>query len=243
MRFDDMTVLVTGGTSGVGRATATAFADRGAAVVITGRDERRGAQVVAEIAETGGTARFVRADLRSQDEVQQLVQATGQVDVLVNDAGYWELGPTHETTEAGFDAMFDVNVKGPFFLAAAYAPLMASRGGGAIVNVSTMVAAQGAAGMAAYGASKAALEALTRSWAAEYGSRKVRVNAVALGPTRTPVTATMGPMLDTLAAAAPLGRPAEPSEIAAAIVYLAGDESSFITGAVVPVDGGRTATL
>lgn len=243
MRYSEMTVLVTGGTSGVGRATAIAFAARGATVVVTGRDEKRGADVVAEITTAGGAACFVRADLRSAGDVRHLAEATGPVDVLVNDAGYWELGPAHETTEAGFDAMFDVNVKGPFFLTAAYAPLMAARGGGAIVSVSTMVAARGAAGMAAYGASKAALEALTKAWAAEYGPQGVRVNAVALGPTRTPVTAAMGSLIDTLAAAAPLGRPAEPGEIAAAIVYLAGDESSFITGAVVPVDGGRTATL
>jgi NAD(P)-dependent dehydrogenase (short-subunit alcohol dehydrogenase family) len=243
MRFIGMTALVTGGTSGVGRETAMAFAGHGAAVVITGRDARRGQDVAAEIAAAGGTARFVRADLRSHDDVQRLAETAGPVDILVNDAGYWELGPTHETTEAGFDTMFAVNVKGPFFLTAAYAPLMAARGGGAIVNVSTMVAARGAAGMAAYGASKAALESLTHSWAAEYGPQGVRVNAVALGPTRTPVTAGLGPMLDTLAAAAPLGRPAEPSEIAAAILYLAGDASSFITGAVVPVDGGRTTTL
>jgi NAD(P)-dependent dehydrogenase (short-subunit alcohol dehydrogenase family) len=243
MQFTGKTVLVTGGTSGIGRETATAFAARGATVIVTGRDEQRGDSAVAAIVAAGGEARFVRADLRSHRDVQGLVDAAGPVDVLINDAGYWELGPTEDTTESGFDAMFDVNVKGPFFLAAAYAPLMAQNGGGAIVNVSTMVAAQGAAGMAAYGASKAALESLTRSWAAEYGPRNVRVNAVALGPTRTPVTASMGAMLETLAAAAPLGRPAEPGEIAAAIVYLAGSESSFITGAVVPVDGGRTATL
>lgn len=241
MRFADMTVLVTGGTSGVGRETAVEFARRGATVVVTGRDEQRGKEVVADLVAAGGTGRFVPADLRSTRDVRDLASAAGPVDVLVNDAGYWELGPTHETTEAGFDAIFEVNVKGPFFLTAAYAPLMAARGGGAIVNVSTMVAGRGMAGMAAYGASKAALESLTRSWAAEYGPSGVRVNAVALGPTRT--RTADGPMLDALAAAAPLGRPAEPREAAATIVYLAGDGASFVTGAVLPVDGGRTAVL
>jgi NAD(P)-dependent dehydrogenase (short-subunit alcohol dehydrogenase family) len=243
MPFHGKTVLITGGTSGVGRETAKAFAECGASVVITGRDEQRGADVVGEIESTGGSARFVRADLTSRDDVQRLVREAGPADVLVNDAGYWELGPTHETSESGFDAMFAVNVKGPFFLTAAYAPQMAAKGGGAIVNVSTMVAARGAAGMAAYGASKAALESLTQAWAAEYGPSGVRVNAVALGPTRTPVTASMGPLLDTLAAASPLGRAAEPAEIAEAIMYLAGEASSYITGAVVPVDGGRASTL
>jgi len=125
----------------------------------------------------------------------------------------------------------------------ALAPEMARRGGGAIVNVSTMVAARGAAGMAAYGASKAALEALTRSWAAEYGPAGVRVNAVALGPTRTEVARSMGDLLDTLAAASPLRRANEPSEVAEIIAYLAGDTARPLTGVVLAVDAGRTATL
>lgn len=243
MQFNGKTVLVTGGTSGVGRHTARLFAGHGATVIITGRDEQRGKAVVAEITAAGGRARFVRADLSTHKDVQRLPHEAGPVDVLINDAGYWELGPTHETTESGFDEMFAVNVKGPFFLTAAYAPLMASNGGGAVVNVSSMVASRGAAGMAAYSASKAALESLTRAWAAEYGPRKVRVNAVALGPTRTPVTASMGELLDTLAAASPLGRAAEPIEIAETIAYLAGDTASYLTGAVIPVDGGRVSAL
>jgi NAD(P)-dependent dehydrogenase (short-subunit alcohol dehydrogenase family) len=165
------------------------------------------------------------------------------VDVLVSNAGYWELGPTAETTEAGFEAMVAVNFRAPFFLTAALAPQMAARGHGAIVNVSTMVAARGAAGMAAYGASKAALEALTRSWAAEFGPAGVRVNAVALGPSRTEVTKSMGDMLDTLAAASPLGRPNEPDEVARVIAYLAGEDARPVTGTVLAVDAGRTAAL
>jgi NAD(P)-dependent dehydrogenase (short-subunit alcohol dehydrogenase family) len=167
------TVLITGGTSGIGRATAHLFHERGATVIVTGRDQTRGRAVAAE---TGG--RFIQADLTAPEDVRRLAVEAGEVDVLVNNAGYWELGPTADTTETGFDAMNAINVKAPFFLTAALAPPMAERGHGAIVNVSTMVAARGAAGMAAYGASKAALEALTRSWAAEYGPAGVRVNAV-----------------------------------------------------------------
>ncbi|GJG85905.1 short-chain dehydrogenase [Gemmatimonadetes bacterium T265] len=246
MEFDGKTVLVTGGTSGIGRATALAFAERGARVVVVGRDEARGQGVVAEIGRLdrpGPAARFVRADLTSHADVQRLVQDAGPVDVLVNNAGYWELGPTSETREAGFDQMFAVNVKAPFFLTAAYAPQMAARGGGAIVNVSTMVASRGLAGMAAYGASKAALELLTRSWAAEYGPQGVRVNAVALGPTLTPATEPMAGMLPAMVAMIPLRRAADPGEVANAIVYLASAASSYITGAVLAVDGGRAAAL
>jgi NAD(P)-dependent dehydrogenase (short-subunit alcohol dehydrogenase family) len=139
--------------------------------------------------------------------------------------------------------MFAVNVKAPFFLTAAFAPLMAGNGGGAIVNVSTMVAARGMAGMAAYGASKAALELLTRSWAAEFGPQGVRVNAVALGPTRTPASEPMADALPAMVAAIPLRRAASATEVAHTITYLASDATSYITGAVVPIDGGRTAAL
>jgi NAD(P)-dependent dehydrogenase (short-subunit alcohol dehydrogenase family) len=232
------TVLITGGTSGIGRASAQLFGDQGAEVIVSGRDEVRGREVAAA---TKG--RFIQADLSSPEDVRRLADAVGEIDVLVNNAGYWELGPSAQTTEAGFDAMVAVNFRAPFFLTAALAPRMAARGHGAIVNVSTMVAARGAAGMAVYGASKAALEALTRSWAAEFGPAGVRVNAVALGPSRTEVTRSMGDMLDTLAAASPLGRANEPDEVARVIAYLAGEQARPITGTVLAVDAGRISTL
>ena len=160
MASEPTIALITGGTSGIGRAVAQLFGRQGASVIVTGRDEVRGRDAATETA-----GRFIRADLASPGDVQRLASEAGDVDVLVNNAGYWELGPSAQTTEAGFDAMVAVNFRGPFFLTAALAPKMAARGHGAIVNVSTMVAARGAAGMAAYGASKAALDALTRSWA------------------------------------------------------------------------------
>ena len=177
------------------------------------------------------------------DVGREMIRDAGPADVLINDAGYWELGATAEISESGFDAMFAVNVKAPFFLTAAYAPQMAANGGGAMVNVSTMVAARGMVGMAAYGASKAALESFTRAWGAEYGPHGVRVNAVALGPTMTPAMDPLIHILDDMVGTIPLRRAAESTEIAQAIVFLASNESSYITGTVVPVDAGRAAAL
>ena len=143
--------------------------------------------------------------------------------------------------DSDFDAVYAVNVRAPFYLVAALAPLMAARGRGAIVNLTTMVASFGMAGMAAYGSSKAALELLTKSWAAEFGPSGVRVNAVSPGPTRTEGTAAGAEMLDALAGTAPLHRVGTPDEIAAGIVFLASDESSLVHGASLPIDGGRLA--
>lgn len=150
-------------------------------------------------------------------------------------------GPTSETTEETFDTVYATNVKVPFVLVAELAPKMADRGRGAIVNVSTMVANFGVAGMALYGSSKAALNLLTKAWAAEFGPKGVRVNAVSPGPTRTEGTAAMEDGLVQLAAAAPAGRPATPDEIADAIVFLVSPDASFVQGVVLPVDGGRLA--
>src|SRR5690348_3946226 len=240
------TALVTGGNSGIGRAVAVALAERGAHVVLSGRDGDRGEQAVTTIRAAGGTADFVKADLGDEASVRALARQAedlggGHVDILINNAGIFPFGATHETAETDFDRVFDINVKAPFFLVAELAPKMAARGNGAIVNVTTMVAEFGMANMALYGSSKAALVLLTKSWSAEYGPSGVRVNAVSPGPTRTEGTADMGEALDQLASAAPAGRPGLPEEIASAAVYLASDEASFVHGALLPVDGGRIA--
>ena len=241
MSFDGKTVLVTGSTSGIGRGAAEQFGSRGADVIVTGRDETRGCEVVAAIEADGGTARFIAADLSRPEGVQRLADAAGDVDVLVNNAGIFPFGASHEIPIDQVRAVFEFNVLAPFALVAASVPGMIRRGSGAIVNVSTMVASFGNPGMSAYGASKAALELLTKAWAAEYCPCGIRVNTVAPGPTRTPGTAGAGDMIDTLAGTLPLRRPADAREIASTIVYLASDEASFVTGAIVPADGGRVA--
>jgi NAD(P)-dependent dehydrogenase (short-subunit alcohol dehydrogenase family) len=235
-------VLITGATSGIGRATAEAFARRGAHVIISGRDPERGQQVVAEIIRSGGSAEFVAADLAQTDQVRALAAKAADADVLVNNAGIYPFGATAEIDEDTYDATFDVNVKGPFFLTASLAPRMAERGAGSVINVTTIAAETGMPGFSAYGASKAAATLLTKVWAAEYGPRGVRVNAVAPGPTRTPGTEPMSDALEQIAGAlVPLARSANADEIAEAIVFLASDKASYLNGAVVPVDGGALA--
>jgi NAD(P)-dependent dehydrogenase (short-subunit alcohol dehydrogenase family) len=165
----------------------------------------------------------------------------GHVDILVNSGGIFPFGATADTPADQIDEVFAVNVKAPYLLVAALAPAMAERGHGAIINVTTMVAAFGLNGMGLYGSSKAALVLLTKSWAAEFGPAGVRVNAVSPGPTRTEGTLPMGEALDQLAAGGPAGRPGRPEEIAAAIAFLATGQASFIHGVVLPVDGGRLA--
>jgi NAD(P)-dependent dehydrogenase (short-subunit alcohol dehydrogenase family) len=241
MALHGKTALITGGTSGIGRAVAERLAREGAEVIITGRDAARATEVVAGIESAGGTARFITADLAAFADVERLADAAGDVDVLVNNAGVFPGGPTDQTTEAAFDETFDVNVKAPFFLTAAIAPRMAARGGGSIVNISTMAATIGMNGLAAYGASKAAVESLTRAWTAEYGAQGVRINTVAPGPTRTPASAAMGEMFDILASSTPAGHAAAPEQIAAAVSFLASDDASFVYGATLAADGGRVA--
>jgi len=233
--------LVTGGTSGIGRAAAEALAREGAYVLISGRSAERGRAVVEAIKARGGEAEFVRADLASADDVRALARHASDVDILVNNAGVFPSNLTHELPESVFDETFAVNVKAPFFLTAAIAPRIAARGGGAIINVTTMVAEFGMAGLSAYGASKAAMALLTKAWAAEYGPQGVRVNAVSPGPTSTPGTDAMGDGFAAIVSTIPLGRAAEPEEIAEAIVFLASDKASYLNGAVIPVDGGRVA--
>src|SRR6266852_4711238 len=246
MTTNSLTALVTGGTSGIGRAAARKLAQLGSHVIVVGRNAERGEKTAAEIRAAGGEADFLSSDLRDASSARELARravelGNGHVDILINNAGVFPFGPTHEMTEELFDRVFSLNVKAPYFLVAELAPRMAKRGKGAIVNVSTMVADYGAAGMSLYGSSKAALNLLTKVWAAEYGPSGVRVNAVSPGPTRTEGTDAMGEGLEQLAAQAPAGRPATADEIAESIVFLATDRSSFIYGAKLAVDGGRTA--
>jgi NAD(P)-dependent dehydrogenase (short-subunit alcohol dehydrogenase family) len=240
------TALITGGTSGIGHATAKKLAQLGIHVLVVARNADRGKKTVDEIRAAGGEADFISSDLRDAASAREVAKraialGNGQVDILINNAGIYPFGPTHEMTEEQFDRVFSVNVKAPYFLVAELAPLMAKRGKGAIVNLSTMVADYGMPGMSLYSSSKAAINLLTKTWAAEYGPSGVRVNAVSPGPTRTEGTDAMGEGLEQLAAQAPAGRPATADEIAEAVVFLATDRASFIYGANLAVDGGRTA--
>ena len=241
MSLEGKRALVTGATSGIGRATAEALGREGATVLVSGRDETRGREVVDTIRAAGGEAELMAGDLSSAEGVAEVLHRAGEVDVLVNNAGVFPGGPSHEMTSSAFDEAFAVNVKAPFFLTAALAPRMAERGDGAIVNVTTMAAEFGMPGLSVYGASKAATALLTKAWAAEYGPQGVRVNAVSPGPTRTPGTDAMGDAFAQIVSTIPLGRAADADEIADAIVFLASDRASYLNGAVVPVDGGRVA--
>ncbi|MFG2306352.1 SDR family NAD(P)-dependent oxidoreductase [Actinacidiphila glaucinigra] len=240
--FSGSTALVTGGTAGIGRGVALRLAALGADVVVHGRDPERGAEVVAEAGAAGGRARFVAADLSDPGDVLRLAAVAGAVDVLVNNAGVYRFAAAADSTAEMFDLHMAVNARAPMLLVGALAPGMAERGRGAVVNLSTLAASIPARGAAVYGASKAALEIMTRVWADEFGARGVRVNAVASGPVRTPGTVEMGE--DTLAAVADstvLHRVGELDEIVEAIVFLASDRAGYVTGTVLGAYGGQRA--
>jgi NAD(P)-dependent dehydrogenase (short-subunit alcohol dehydrogenase family) len=233
------TALVTGATSGIGRATALQLAREGAEVIVHGRNAERGAQVVSEIEQAGGKARFMGADLGDSVELQRFVADLGDLDVLVNNAGSSWFGPSEDLDEDAFNTLFANNVRAPYFLVAAIAPKMAAKGSGSIVNVGSMAGEIGMAGGAAYSATKASLDAMTRSWAAEFSPRGVRINTVASGPVYTGIQ----PREQTAAVGATtiLDRAAEPEEIAEVIAFLASPRASYVTGTVLSADGGRAA--
>jgi NAD(P)-dependent dehydrogenase (short-subunit alcohol dehydrogenase family) len=233
------TALVTGATSGIGRATALKLAREGWDVVVQGRNPERGREVVATIESDGGRARFVAADLNDLEQVRRLAAEVGSVDVLVNNAGTSWFGPAAELDSEEYDILFDGNVRAAYYLVAALAPVMAARGRGSIVNVSSMAGTIGLAGGAAYGATKAALTSMTRSWAAEFSPQGVRVNAVSPGPVYS--TPAKRALIDGLAKTTLLGRGARVEEIADIIAFLVSDSASYVTGSVLTADGGRTA--
>jgi NAD(P)-dependent dehydrogenase (short-subunit alcohol dehydrogenase family) len=241
------TALVTGATSGIGRAVADVLARRGAHVIISGRSVERGQRAVMEIRAAGGSGDFVPADLTDPSAVRELAAAarevTGRINILVNNAGIYPFAGTSDTTEELFDQVYDVNVKAPLFLTAALAPHMADEGEGAIINVSTGAASMGLVGVTAYASSKAALNELTRIWAAEYGPSGVRANAVVSGVVVTEgVEAVPEAVMPALVARTPVGRAGQPGEIAEAVAYLASDVASFVNGALLAVDGGYLVT-
>src|ERR1700726_1402679 len=232
--------LVTGATSGIGRAVALQLARDGAEVRVHGRDAARGADTVKEITAAGGEASFVAADLADPADVQRLASDVGDVDILINNAGIALFGPTAEFDVAVFDKMFASNVRAAFLLVAALAPGMAARGHGSIVSLSSMAGGVGLVGGAAYGATKASLEAMTRAWAAEYSASGVRVNAIARGPVYTP-TPSGREFITALGETTPMHRASQPEEVAEVIAFLASPRASYLTGTTVAADGGRRA--
>ena len=204
-----------------------------------GRDAGRGSAVAGTIMAEGGTARCVAADLGDPAQLEELAGHMGTIDVLVNNAGFSWFGPTAELDVATFDRLFAVNVRAPYLLVAALVPKMAARGSGSIINIASMAGQIGLAGGAAYGATKASLASMTRSWAAEFSPAGVRVNAIAAGPV---LTAGAAPdRIEALGATTLLSRAARPAEIAEVIAFLASPKATYVTGAVIAADGGRTA--
>ncbi|GAB3607073.1 SDR family oxidoreductase [Conyzicola nivalis] len=237
------TALVTGSTSGIGRTTAELLAERGAHVILSGRNADRGAAAVQSIVEAGGKADFVAVDLSDISGLTEFAAevekvAGGHVDILVNNAGIYPFGPSVDFTPADFDSIYDANVKAVFFLTNALVPAMIENGGGAVVNLSSSIATKGIAGASLYASSKAAVETLTKVWSAEFGPQGVRVNSVSPGPTATEGTEVFGDAFAQYHAGTPADRLGQPREIAAAVAFLVGDDSEYIHGIVLPVDGG-----
>jgi NAD(P)-dependent dehydrogenase (short-subunit alcohol dehydrogenase family) len=232
--------LVTGATSGIGKAAAVQLALQGATVIVHGRDVTRGVAVVAEIENGGGSARFVGVELSEPAEVLRLAQEAGDVDILINNAGVPWFGPSAKLAANTLDRLFAANVQAAYLLVSVLAPQMVARGDGVIINIASRAGTIGQPDSAAYGATKAALASFARSWAAEYGPAGIRVNAISPGPVYT--GAAKRELFDASGKTTLLGRAAEPHEIADVIGFLASPRASYITGTNIAVDGGRTAS-
>jgi len=244
--------IVTGGNSGIGRAIAIAFGKEGAKVVVAARDESRGRETTEMILKGGGEAIFVRTDISKSTDVRKLIETTvkkyRRLDVLANAAGIWELGTVVDTSEEVWDRIVNTNMKGSFLTMKYAIPEMILSGGGSIVNVSSVGGVSGFYNEFAYGASKGGLVLMTKDAALDFAAKNIRVNCICPGASDTPMTQnwlktspSAKEELNKLIEAVPIKRLIEPEEVANAAVFLASDESSGITGAVVPVDGGYLA--
>jgi NAD(P)-dependent dehydrogenase (short-subunit alcohol dehydrogenase family) len=252
MRFEGKVALITGGTSGIGRAAALAFAREGARVVITGRSAERGVEVVERIAGDGGEAIFERADVRRAEDCRRAVDRTtsafGALHVLFNNAGVFYPATVVECTEEEWDEQIDSSLKGTFLMSKFAIPHLASAGGGAIVNMSSGWGLLGGDRAAAYCAAKGGIVVMTKAMAIDHGPEGIRVNAVCPGDTMTPMehdeALRRGWSWERYvewASDRPLGRMGEAEDVANVVLFLASEEASFVTGSIVAVDGGGTA--
>src|SRR5467141_3682848 len=247
--MSNQVVLITGGLTGIGRAAAVAFAKKGAKVVVAGRREEAGKALVKELRSLGTEAEFFNADVRKDDEVRALVDKTvarfGRLDVAVNNAGTeGKVGPITDQTAESYAATFDTNVLGVILSMKHEVRVMRGRGGGSIINISSTYGHEGAAGVSVYVGSKHAVEGITKSVALEIAKSGIRVNGVAPGPTDTGMLTRFTGTPENKAAlvtGVPMGRLGLSEELANAIVFIASDEASFITGHVLNVDGGHSA--
>lgn len=246
-RVDGKIAFVTGGANGMGRYHALLLAREGATLVVTDMDEKGGHAVVDEINAEGGQARFIKLDVACPSDWKSAVEHTiatfGRVDILINNAGILVLSTVQDTLDEDFDRVLDINVKGVFYGTKYMLPAMQAAGGGSIVNISSIYGLIGAPASAAYQASKGAVRLLTKSTAVDYAPFKIRVNSVHPGVIRTNMTKDMlvdEAITQQIIGTTLLGRPAEPMEVSYAVLFLASDEASYMTGSEVVVDGGYT---
>ena len=252
MRLEGKVALITGGTSGIGSATATRFAGEGAALAITGRNSERGEQVVRDIEAKGGEALFIRSDVRSAEDCRHAVEQTlgrfGKIDVLFNNAGVFHPKSVPDCTEEEWDETIDSSLKGAFLMSKYVLPSMIEQGSGSIIHTSSGWGILGGDKAAAYCAAKGGLIVMAKAMAIDHGPDGIRVNCVCPGDVLTPMlpddAAKRGMSWDDYAVGAadrPLGRIGTAEDIANAVLYLASDESSFVTGEALVVDGGGVA--
>jgi len=242
-------VLITGGLTGIGRAAALAFAREGAMVMVAGRREEASAELVKQLRAFGSEAEFIKADVRKEDDVRTMIDTTvarfGRLDVAVNNAGTEGVpGPVTAQTPESYAATFDTNVLGVLLCMKHEMRVMQSQGFGNIVNISSTMGSRGAVNASLYVASKHAVEGLTKSGALEAAAFGVRVNAIAPGPVETAMLDRFTGSTDRkagLLAGIPLRRAGRPEELADAILFIASDKASFITGQIINVNGGKTA--
>lgn len=247
MRFENKVAIITGSTKGIGRATAILMAQEGAKVVITGTTEEAGSEVVSIIKEAGGDAFFQKTDVTSAEALNALVKAAldhyGKIDILVNNAGIGgSLANMNQITDAEWDKVLATNLTAAFQIMKLVIPVMENNGGGTIVNVASMASTAAGRGGIAYTTAKHGFLGLTRQISLDHGHTGIRINAVLPGPINTQMIARILEMpqhpLNMKIKMSPSGRPGEPEEVAKAIAFLASDESSYIHGASLAVDGG-----